>query len=90
MIRWESDNLCGHVETRRNTKTDLVKDGYGDFFYDSDVKVYWVSFLNGMQRTLLFTEDSDILYNAVQVCCYFTCGVTLSRSKKVYDVTRVV
>lgn len=37
----------------------ILQDGLGEFFADKDSnhKVYWVSFLDGMQRVLLFTED---------------------------------
>ena len=31
--------------------------GGGRGVYNTDTKVYWVSFLNGMQRILLFTHD---------------------------------
>ncbi|XP_067941641.1 intermembrane lipid transfer protein VPS13A-like [Watersipora subatra] len=38
---------------------ELVKDDLGEFFVDKDSnhKAFWVSFLDGMQRVLLFTED---------------------------------
>ncbi|XP_052084958.1 intermembrane lipid transfer protein VPS13A-like isoform X11 [Mytilus californianus] len=45
---------CGE---KKDTKNDLQQDGIGEFFAHSDSKIYWVSFLNGMQRVLLFTED---------------------------------
>ena len=45
----------------------LVKDGLGDFFLDSDNKVYWVSFLDGMQRVLMFTDDLILATFAQQV-----------------------
>ncbi|KAH3865967.1 hypothetical protein DPMN_029015, partial [Dreissena polymorpha] len=45
---------CGE---KREMKNDLTQDGIGEFFYDPDIKVYWVSFLSGMQRVLLFTHD---------------------------------
>ncbi len=46
-----------------------VQDHIGEFFYDSksDVHVYWVSFLDGMQRVLLFTEDLALATYAQQV-----------------------
>ena len=55
---------CGKKE---NVKNDLVKDGIGEFMFDADNKVYWVSFLDGMQRVLLFTEDLVIATIAQQV-----------------------
>ncbi|KAL3884630.1 hypothetical protein ACJMK2_024757 [Sinanodonta woodiana] len=45
---------CGEMKDQKN---DLSQDGIGEFFYNSDTKVYWVSFLDGMQRVLLLTED---------------------------------
>ncbi|XP_053387649.1 intermembrane lipid transfer protein VPS13A-like isoform X4 [Mercenaria mercenaria] len=45
---------CGE---KKDVKNDLSQDGIGEVFYNSDTKVYWVSFLNGMQRVLLFTHD---------------------------------
>lgn len=39
----------------------LSKDGKGDFFVDDgDNKLYWISFLDGMQRILLFTDDISV------------------------------
>ena len=43
------------------------QDGAGDFFYNSDTKLFWVSFLDGMQRVLLFTEDLVVAITAQQV-----------------------
>ncbi|XP_067654011.1 intermembrane lipid transfer protein VPS13A-like isoform X3 [Haliotis asinina] len=45
---------CGN---KKDVKNDLSQDGIGEFFFDSDTKIYWVSFLDGMQRVLLFTQD---------------------------------
>ena len=45
---------CGEKKEQKN---DLQQDGIGEFFAHSDSKIYWVSFLNGMQRVMLFTED---------------------------------
>ena len=46
----------------------ILQDGIGEFFYNSDTKVYWVSFLNGMQRVLLFTHDLALATIAQEVC----------------------
>ena len=53
----------------RNFATFFFQDNIGEFFYDSknDVHVYWVSFLDGMQRVLLFTEDVALATVAQQV-----------------------
>ena len=43
---------------------NLIRDGLGDFCVESNTRpMFWVSFLNGRQRFLLFTED---LYEAVR------------------------
>ncbi|KAK2175851.1 hypothetical protein NP493_702g01003 [Ridgeia piscesae] len=54
---------CGN---EKNHKDELVEDGNGDLFYTSDSKLYWVSFLNGMQRVLFFTEDVALAIIAQQ------------------------
>lgn len=38
-----------------------------EFFADDDTKVYWVTFLDGLQRVLLFTEDLEIAVEAQEV-----------------------
>lgn len=43
---------------------ELKKDGVGQFSPKQDETVYWVSFLNGMQRVLLFTLESSIAEEA--------------------------
>ena len=43
------------------------QDGLGQFFADSNTNLYWVSFLDGMQRVLLFTEDIALATVAQQV-----------------------
>ncbi|XP_041917347.1 vacuolar protein sorting-associated protein 13C isoform X2 [Alosa sapidissima] len=45
---------------------DLVKDEYGSFSMDDDCHVHWVSFLDGRQRVLLFTEDVAVVAKARQ------------------------
>ncbi|XP_078330281.1 intermembrane lipid transfer protein VPS13A-like isoform X6 [Crassostrea virginica] len=56
-LEWSS----GDVKAQ---KTNLIQDGTGSFFLDSDTKIYWVSFLDGLQRILLFTEDLAVAINA--------------------------
>ncbi|XP_077994048.1 intermembrane lipid transfer protein VPS13A-like isoform X3 [Glandiceps talaboti] len=60
MYTWEDP--CGKHELKWNmfetTKKDkLLADGFGAFDIAEKKKCYWVSFLDGMQRTLMFTED---------------------------------
>ncbi|KAM6942753.1 intermembrane lipid transfer protein VPS13C [Xenentodon cancila] len=45
---------------------DLLKDELGQFSYDSKSQVHWVSFLDGRQRVLLFSEDTGVVTKARQ------------------------
>ncbi|XP_053190317.1 intermembrane lipid transfer protein VPS13C [Scomber japonicus] len=45
---------------------DLLKDEAGQFSGDSLAQVHWVSFLDGRQRVLLFTEDVAVVTKARQ------------------------
>ncbi|XP_036442421.1 vacuolar protein sorting-associated protein 13C isoform X5 [Colossoma macropomum] len=45
---------------------DLIKDECGQFAYDGLAQVHWVSFLDGRQRVLLFTEDVAVVTKARQ------------------------
>ncbi|XP_069383471.1 intermembrane lipid transfer protein VPS13C isoform X4 [Paralichthys olivaceus] len=45
---------------------DLLKDEVGQFSYDSLSQVHWVSFLDGRQRVVLFTEDVAVVTKARQ------------------------
>ncbi|XP_078029066.1 intermembrane lipid transfer protein VPS13C isoform X7 [Epinephelus lanceolatus] len=45
---------------------DLLKDEVGQFSYDSLSQVHWVSFLDGRQRVMLFTEDVAVVTKARQ------------------------
>ncbi|TRY56689.1 hypothetical protein DNTS_012966 [Danionella cerebrum] len=45
---------------------DLVKDECGQFAYGSLVQIHWVSFLDGRQRVLIFTEDVGVVTKARQ------------------------
>ncbi|KAM8876931.1 intermembrane lipid transfer protein VPS13C isoform 3-T3 [Synchiropus picturatus] len=47
-------------------ETDLLKDEVGQFSCDSLSQVHWVSFLDGRQRVLLFTEDVAVVTKARQ------------------------
>ncbi|XP_050667360.1 intermembrane lipid transfer protein Vps13 isoform X3 [Leptidea sinapis] len=42
---------------KREIENDLRKDDIGDFLITEVDRVWWVSFLDGMQRVLLITED---------------------------------
>lgn len=44
----------------------LIQDEVGQFSYDSLSQVHWVSFLDGRQRVLLFTEDVGVVTKARQ------------------------
>ncbi|XP_058986884.1 intermembrane lipid transfer protein Vps13 [Musca domestica] len=48
--------VCGE----NNVENDLRRDGFGKITLEGDSAPYWVSFLNGLQRVLLFTEYEAI------------------------------
>lgn len=45
---------------------DLLKDECGQFPYDANIQIHWVSFLDGRQRILLFTDDVALVSKALQ------------------------
>ncbi|XP_055453879.1 intermembrane lipid transfer protein VPS13C isoform X3 [Psammomys obesus] len=45
---------------------DLLKDECGQFPYDANIQIHWVSFLDGRQRVLLFTDDVAMVSKALQ------------------------
>ncbi|XP_074090395.1 intermembrane lipid transfer protein VPS13C isoform X2 [Macrotis lagotis] len=45
---------------------DLLKDECGQFPYDANIQIHWVSFLDGRQRVLLFTDDVALVSKARQ------------------------
>ncbi|GBM38371.1 Vacuolar protein sorting-associated protein 13 [Araneus ventricosus] len=49
MLCWQCEKTCG--------EHDLVKEGIGEINLKENFKAYWVSFLDGMQRVLMFTSD---------------------------------
>ncbi|CAL1260768.1 unnamed protein product [Larinioides sclopetarius] len=49
ILCWQCEETCG--------EHDLVKDGIGEITLKENFKAYWVSFLDGMQRVLMFTSD---------------------------------
>lgn len=57
VLVWESG-------VKKELHNDLRKDGVGEYAVTDDYNVYWVSFLDGMQRILLFTEDKSVAENA--------------------------
>jgi len=72
LYTWQDPNMkrelvwsCGET---KEVKDGLIKDGMKDFFANSDTKLYWVSFLDGMQRVLLFTDDVAIVSSAEKAC----------------------
>ncbi|XP_070692075.1 intermembrane lipid transfer protein VPS13C [Pempheris klunzingeri] len=58
ILSWSCMEYCGEL--------DLLKDDVGQFSYDSLSQVHWVSFLDGRQRVLLFTEDVAVVTKARQ------------------------
>uniref|UniRef100_A0A6I8N041 Vacuolar protein sorting 13 homolog C n=2 Tax=Ornithorhynchus anatinus TaxID=9258 RepID=A0A6I8N041_ORNAN len=57
-LRWRyAENVGEH---------DLLKDECGQFPYDANIQIHWVSFLDGRQRVLLFTDDVALVSKARQ------------------------
>ncbi|XP_060115875.1 intermembrane lipid transfer protein VPS13C isoform X1 [Heteronotia binoei] len=54
------------VSTQSFGEHDLLKDECGQFPYNSNTLVHWVSFLDGRQRVLLFTDDVALVSKARQ------------------------
>lgn len=65
---WENPTgprlLLWETEKKKELEDDLRKDGLGEFSLMPDSNIFWVSFLDGMQRVLLFTEDMEIAKDA--------------------------
>lgn len=57
VLVWET----GH---KKEIEDDLRKDEVGEFSPMENLTVYWVSFLDGMQRVLLFTTEKSIAEEA--------------------------
>uniref|UniRef100_A0A6Q2WPX1 Vacuolar protein sorting 13 homolog C n=1 Tax=Esox lucius TaxID=8010 RepID=A0A6Q2WPX1_ESOLU len=58
--------LSWNCQEHSSGELDLVKDECGQFAYDGLSEVHWVSFLDGRQRVLLFTEDVAVVTKARQ------------------------
>ncbi|KAK7944308.1 hypothetical protein WMY93_000036 [Mugilogobius chulae] len=57
-LRWSHNGNSGEL--------NLLKDEVGQFSFDSLCQIHWVSFLDGRQRVLLFTEDVAVVTKARQ------------------------
>ncbi|XP_044259687.1 vacuolar protein sorting-associated protein 13 isoform X2 [Tribolium madens] len=57
ILVWEGANKKEH-------SNDLRKDDMGEYTIREGYHIYWVSFLDGMQRILLFTQDQYVAQNA--------------------------
>lgn len=68
MYTWDNPSgsrvLVWDIGNGKELEDDLRKDDLGEFAPRSNQTVYWVSFLDGMQRILLFTEDRFIAEQA--------------------------
>ncbi|XP_049870372.1 intermembrane lipid transfer protein Vps13 isoform X3 [Pectinophora gossypiella] len=49
---------------RKEIENELRQDGIGHFMINDIKKLYWVSFLDGLQRVILFTEDAMLASGA--------------------------
>ncbi|XP_050562177.1 intermembrane lipid transfer protein Vps13 [Spodoptera frugiperda] len=52
---------------KKEVENDLRKDGIGEFLINDHTKVHWVSFLDGLQRVILFTDDPMLASGAYTV-----------------------
>ncbi|XP_067871286.1 intermembrane lipid transfer protein VPS13C [Heterodontus francisci] len=59
---------------------DLLKDQFGQFLWEHNNQIHWVSFLDGRQRVLVFTEDVAVVSKARQAedLTQFDKGITVS------------
>ncbi|EHH63124.1 Vacuolar protein sorting-associated protein 13C [Macaca fascicularis] len=48
------------------TLSSVEMDECGQFPYDANIQIHWVSFLDGRQRVLLFTDDVALVSKALQ------------------------
>ncbi|KHJ44017.1 hypothetical protein D918_05710 [Trichuris suis] len=58
---------CTCEKSDKVFEVPLTYDGYEEFFLARDHPAYCISFLNGRQRTILFTDDLAICTNARQI-----------------------
>ncbi|GBP47895.1 Vacuolar protein sorting-associated protein 13 [Eumeta japonica] len=56
--------LIFEAHKKTEFETDLRKDDIGNFLVDETNRVHWVSFLDGLQRVVLFTDDSILASGA--------------------------
>ncbi|KAJ1520910.1 hypothetical protein ONE63_003990 [Megalurothrips usitatus] len=68
LFAWEKPSgersLCWSCNKSKELSDNLRKDGIGEFYPHQGVKVYWVSFLDGIQRVLLFTPEAAVAGDA--------------------------
>nr|CAD7454577.1 unnamed protein product [Timema tahoe] len=68
MFTWEkptgSRQIIWNAAKKKEFTDDLRKDGIGEFSLTGDDITYWVSFLDGMQRVLLFTPEMAVARDA--------------------------
>ncbi|XP_067829405.1 intermembrane lipid transfer protein VPS13C isoform X2 [Heptranchias perlo] len=64
----------------KTEELDLLKDQFGQFLWEQNNQIHWVSFLDGRQRVLLFTEDVAVVSKARQAedLKQFDKGITVS------------
>ncbi|KAF5289221.1 hypothetical protein FQR65_LT00109 [Abscondita terminalis] len=67
LYTWENPSgprvLVWDVGHKKELEDDLRKDGVGEFSPAENMRIFWVSFLDGMQRVLLFTTDEAVAEN---------------------------
>ena len=66
--------ISGYMEEYFN---ELKSDDFKIIQLEEDKHVCWVSFLDGMQRILLFTEDVSLCYKVCTLVCTKICVTRL-------------
>ncbi|XP_049821668.1 intermembrane lipid transfer protein Vps13-like isoform X2 [Aethina tumida] len=68
LYTWENPSgprkLVWLKSPKKEYEDDLRKDGLGEITLEDESLIYWASFLDGMQRVLLFTGDKTIAEQA--------------------------
>uniref|UniRef100_A0A183IKA9 VPS13_C domain-containing protein n=1 Tax=Soboliphyme baturini TaxID=241478 RepID=A0A183IKA9_9BILA len=81
---WESllsdREFVWSCDTKENVSQNLSKDFASSFISSRGTNVYWVSFLDGRQRVLLFTEDLAVATIAQQAYELERCDLQLTAS----------
>ncbi|XP_037689727.1 vacuolar protein sorting-associated protein 13C isoform X2 [Choloepus didactylus] len=66
-LTWRyAENIGEHALLKVSSVVNECCDECGQFPYDANIQIHWVSFLDGRQRVLLFTDDVALVSKARQ------------------------